>query len=116
MKRIICFLFGHRYEISRRITNTTRELKCLRCKREFGTNDDAEVLLPLTIGLREANNNMMDKPICYQYKVYTFHNLCIYITSRYSFYTANQMDGNMRSEAEGIAEPICGWRIKKPTN
>lgn len=57
MKKIICFFFGHKYRIKRRISRTTRELKCTRCKKEFGMNDDAKVVLPLDTELIELHNN-----------------------------------------------------------
>ena len=55
MKRIICFIFGHKFRLLRRISPTTRELKCKRCKKEFGMNDDVKVILPMDYELRELH-------------------------------------------------------------
>jgi hypothetical protein len=59
MNKMLCLIFGHRYRILRKITPYVRELKCKRCKKEFGMNDDVKVVLPLDQELREAHNSML---------------------------------------------------------
>lgn len=61
MRKIICYVFGHKYKVLRRITNTIRELKCERCRKEFAMNDDVRCVLPLSIDLKEANDYMLEK-------------------------------------------------------
>lgn len=55
MKKAICFLFGHKYRLKRRISSTIREVKCIRCKSEFGMNDTTQSLLPLDNELKDLH-------------------------------------------------------------
>lgn len=59
MKKIICYLFGHKYTLLRKISATTRELKCSRCKKEFGMNDAAKAVIPLDFELKELHNSVL---------------------------------------------------------
>lgn len=61
MKKLICFLLGHKYELYRRISGTTREVKCARCKAEYGMNDDTQSVFPLTNDLRTAHDIILVK-------------------------------------------------------
>ena len=45
MDKILCFLFGHRYFLIKKYTKTTRKIGCHRCGKEFGMNDDVQVIL-----------------------------------------------------------------------
>lgn len=56
MNKILCFIFGHKYRLLKIVSPTTRELKCKRCNREFGMNDDAKVVLPMDKELRDVHN------------------------------------------------------------
>lgn len=47
IKKIRCFVFGHKYILKREITPKIRELKCKRCLKEFGMSDEAKVVIPL---------------------------------------------------------------------
>lgn len=56
METIICHLLGHKYRLLRKISPTTRELICKRCKAQFGMNDDAKAILPLDKELIELHS------------------------------------------------------------
>lgn len=43
----ICRFFGHRYRLKIHITQYLREIKCTRCKQEFGMNDLTQSVLLL---------------------------------------------------------------------
>jgi len=47
MKNIICFLFGHQYRLKQHITKSIREVKCTRCKKEWGMEDRTQSFIPL---------------------------------------------------------------------
>lgn len=47
IKRLICKLFGHKYRLHRKITNTIREVGCKRCKQLFAMNDSVKALVPM---------------------------------------------------------------------
>jgi uncharacterized protein YbaR (Trm112 family) len=59
MKRIICYLFGHQYRISRRITSEITELFCYRCKNQFAIHTGVKTLLPLDMELFEMHNEIL---------------------------------------------------------
>jgi hypothetical protein len=61
MKKIICKIFGHKYRLLRIISPYTRELKCERCKREFGMNDEAKAVLPLDFELRNLHEMLLKR-------------------------------------------------------
>jgi hypothetical protein len=50
-----CFIFGHRYRLKRDITPHIREVKCLRCDKMWGMNDETNDLLPLDDDLLEIH-------------------------------------------------------------
>jgi hypothetical protein len=56
--KIICYLFGHKYRLQKRISNTIREIKCKRCGLEFGMNDDVKTVLPLDNELRKLHKEL----------------------------------------------------------
>jgi hypothetical protein len=55
MKAFICSVFGHKYRLLRKITPMIREVKCKRCKKEFGMNDYLEVILEMDDELRKLH-------------------------------------------------------------
>lgn len=61
LKKLICFIFGHQYRLLRKISDTTREIKCKRCKAEFGMNDDCKVVLPMDDDLRQAHKYLLER-------------------------------------------------------
>jgi hypothetical protein len=54
----VCWLFGHRYKVTRRITKSIAELQCPRCKKEFGINTTAKALLPMDDELRSLHREL----------------------------------------------------------
>lgn len=52
---VMCRFFGHKYRLKRHITPYLREIKCTRCKQEFGMNDQTQSVLPLDNELRELH-------------------------------------------------------------
>jgi hypothetical protein len=65
INKILCFVFGHKYRIKRKITSTIRELKCSRCKEEFAMSDDSQCVLSLDDEFRELNDELQEE----KYKV-----------------------------------------------
>ena len=55
MLAVVCFIFGHRYKVTKRVTKSIAELQCKRCKKEFGINTNCESLLPLDKELKELH-------------------------------------------------------------
>lgn len=56
---VMCRLFGHDYKLLRKISPTIRELKCGRCKQEFGMNDNVQALLPLDDELLDCHATLL---------------------------------------------------------
>jgi hypothetical protein len=54
----VCWVFGHRYKVTRRITQSIAELQCPRCKKEFGINTTAQALLPMDDELRSLHREL----------------------------------------------------------
>ncbi|MEP5255897.1 MULTISPECIES: hypothetical protein [Winogradskyella] len=54
MKNIYCSLFGHRYQVSKKVTYHVKEYKCKHCKTEMTINGDG-ALTPLTPKFKEIN-------------------------------------------------------------
>lgn len=52
---VVCRFFGHRYRLKKHITSYIREIKCTRCKQEFGMNDQTQSVLPMDDELRELH-------------------------------------------------------------
>lgn len=55
MKNIHCKMFGHDYQVSRRVTNHVKEFTCKNCKKELTTNSSGK-LIELTPKFREIND------------------------------------------------------------
>lgn len=55
-KKILCYLFGHKYKMKRRITKSIAELQCIRCNKEFGINSTIKVVLELDEELKELHD------------------------------------------------------------
>ena len=55
-KKILCYLFGHKYKMKRRITKSIAELQCIRCNKEFGINSTIKVVLELDKELKELHD------------------------------------------------------------
>ncbi|WP_282134633.1 hypothetical protein [Seonamhaeicola maritimus] len=50
-----CSLFGHDYEISKKVTKHVKEYTCCHCKKELTTNSNGN-LIELTPKFKEINN------------------------------------------------------------
>ncbi len=55
----VCRLFGHKYTLKRNITPYLKEIKCERCKKEFGMNDKTQSVLPLDNDLKKLHNELL---------------------------------------------------------
>ena len=45
MKKIICFLLGHRYFVIKQFSDGSRKVGCKRCKMVWGMNDRMKAFL-----------------------------------------------------------------------
>ncbi|MFL0353381.1 hypothetical protein [Xanthomarina sp. GH4-25] len=57
--KVYCDLFGHNYEVSKKITSHVKEYTCKCCKKELTTNSNGN-LIELTPKYREINNLLED--------------------------------------------------------
>ncbi len=55
LQRLYCDLFGHNYEISKKVTAHVKEYKCRCCKKELTTNSNGR-LTELTPTFKEINS------------------------------------------------------------
>lgn len=62
MKKLFCFLFGHKYRLVKKITKSIYELDCKRCGCEFGMNTSVQALLPLDAELKSLHEELKPKP------------------------------------------------------
>jgi len=53
--KLYCNLFGHDYEVTRKVTYHVKEYTCRHCKRELTTNSNGN-LIELTPKFREINS------------------------------------------------------------
>ncbi len=52
---MFCNLFGHKYEVSKKITYHLKEYKCCNCKKQLTTNSNGK-LVELTPKHKEINS------------------------------------------------------------
>jgi hypothetical protein len=57
---VVCRFFGHKYRLKKQITPYLREIKCTRCKQEFGMNDQTQSVLPLDNELRKLHATLLN--------------------------------------------------------
>ncbi len=55
MKNIYCSLFGHQYEVSKKVTYHVKEYKCTHCSAQMTTNGKGGIT-PLTPKYKEINS------------------------------------------------------------
>ncbi len=55
MKNVYCSMFGHSYEVSKKVTFHVKEYKCKRCNHEM-TVDGNGKFIPLTPKYKEINS------------------------------------------------------------
>lgn len=53
--KLYCSVFGHDYQVSRKVTNHVKEYTCSHCKKELTTNGNGN-LTALTPKYREINS------------------------------------------------------------
>ncbi len=53
--KLYCDVFGHKYEISKKVTNHVKEYTCKCCKRQLTTNSNGK-LIELTPKFQEINS------------------------------------------------------------
>ena len=56
--RAICIVLGHKYTIVKKYTPTIRKLKCKRCGRYFGMNDDVQCIVPWDNELEDTHRDI----------------------------------------------------------
>lgn len=54
----VCWVFGHRYKVTRRLTKSIAELQCPRCKKDFGINTTTQALLPMDDELKSLHREL----------------------------------------------------------
>lgn len=52
-ERILCAVLGHKYQIARVFSPTSRQLTCTRCGHLWGMNDTVRALVPWDGELKE---------------------------------------------------------------
>jgi len=55
MSKYYCSLFGHQYEVSKKVTYHVKEYTCKNCQKQLTTNGNGE-LIELTPKFREINS------------------------------------------------------------
>lgn len=45
IKGLYCFVFGHSYKLTHKISRTIKEYKCANCKKEVATNMQGELVV-----------------------------------------------------------------------
>jgi len=53
--KIYCFLFGHKYKISKDVTDFVKEYQCIHCACQVTTSSSGS-LEPMTPNLKETNS------------------------------------------------------------
>ncbi|WP_082041746.1 hypothetical protein [Lacinutrix sp. Hel_I_90] len=53
--QIYCNIFGHKFEVSKKVTYHVKEYKCCHCSKELTTNSNGN-LTPLTPKYKEINS------------------------------------------------------------
>ena len=57
--KLYCNLFGHQYEVSKKVTSHVKEYTCKCCKRQLTTNSNGN-LIELTPKFKEINTLLED--------------------------------------------------------
>jgi len=56
--RLICFIFGHRYQVVQEFSHYSRRVVCPDCRSDWGMNDDVRAIIPWSDELREMYESM----------------------------------------------------------
>ncbi len=54
-KKLYCNVFGHNYEVSKKVTSHVKEYTCTCCKKQLTTNSNGD-LIELTPKFKEINS------------------------------------------------------------
>jgi len=57
MRKLMCMVLGHKYQIVERFTPAMRHIKCTRCGEHWGMNDDVRALVPWDEELEELGRD-----------------------------------------------------------
>ncbi len=55
LPKMYCTLFGHDYQVTKKVTHHVKEYTCSRCKKQLTTNSNGH-LIELTPKFKEINN------------------------------------------------------------
>ena len=55
MSKVMCFLFGHRYCVTKRFSRTCRQVGCSRCGRLWGMHDAVQAFVPWDADLEKLH-------------------------------------------------------------
>lgn len=53
LRRLFCFIFGHRFHVLQKFSITSRRVICLHCDGDWGMNDNARAFIPWSSELEE---------------------------------------------------------------
>jgi len=53
LKRITCFLKGHKYKVLQKFSKTSRRIICTRCGGDWGMNDNVQAVVKWDSELEE---------------------------------------------------------------
>lgn len=59
MARMLCFVFGHRFRVTKKVTSHIKEYQCTCCRAEVTVNDEGH-LTSLTSQLKEINETLAE--------------------------------------------------------
>ena len=59
MKKILCFIFGHRYFVIKKFSYTVRKVGCSRCGNKWGMNDEVKVFIEWDWELEELHKDVV---------------------------------------------------------
>jgi len=58
MKKLLCFIFRHRYFIIKEFSHTVRKVGCSRCGKEWGMNDRVKAFVKWDRELEKLHNEI----------------------------------------------------------
>ena len=56
MKKLLCFIFGHRYFVIKEFSHTVRKVGCSRCGEKWGMNDEVKAFITWDDELEELHS------------------------------------------------------------
>lgn len=63
LKRLACWVFGHRYWVVQHFTPETRRVACHRCKGSWGMNDRVQAIIPWDADLEAMYRDLFNHQI-----------------------------------------------------